>query len=235
MSEELEQRFLYTVNPKRVIRNLNENIPMLRISKSLYLTKEEVLKCLEAGSVYRRFSNAGIMERVTKYDMDRVHRDKFISKEDWAKIQEKASNVENLGVNGSETEEKVEEPIKEEKVEAAIEESTSTPVEEEKVEELPVEFDGYVAEVKDEPEELPEVTTTVYPDDGTTCVVDMSENSDSKEEVVFVNDSVEESEDNTESDEDEVVEEENITAVETELKSNSSVVVNYGKKKKHKH
>ena len=245
MSETLDERYLYTVNPKRVIRNLNENIPMLRISKSLYLTKEEVLKCLDFGSVYRRFSNYGKLEKVTKYDIDRVHRSNYISAEDWKKIQEKSGNIENLNVNGNE-EVKPElgrgktKPIlyyidEEEKV-IPIEVNNTEEAAKAPVEDTAAETSGYVEEVKDEPEEL-QVTTTVYPDDGTTVTIDMSENNDSNEEVAFINDSVEDTEEIDESEEEDDVEENNIEASEEESKTEQRVVVNYngGKKKKHKH
>lgn len=247
MAEELQERYLYTVNPKRAIRNLTENIPILRTSRSLYLTKEEVLKCLESGTVYRRFSRYNKMEKITKYDIDRVHRDTYISKEDWNKMQEQSKKVENLNVNGNEevkpesgttndvqctfVEEKVAEPIKEELVEVSTEETI-----EGTVEELPTETSSCIEEAKEElVNELPD--TISYPDDGTTLTVDFSENADSKEEVAFINEDTQEESDIDESEDDEVVEDENSPVVETEFKSNSSVVVNYngGKKKKHKH
>lgn len=246
MSEELEQRFLYTVNPKRVIRNLNENIPMLRVSKSLYLTKEEVLKCLESGSVYRRFSNCNLMEKITKYDLDRVHRDKYISKEDWKKIQEKVDKVENLNVNGNESKEKIGEPIKEELEEASTDDVIDVSIEEAPIknnvidctipekDNVPREIvtSGYIEEVNDESIELPE-TTTNAPEES----IEYSELVASEEENEEISIDTQEDTEIDESEEEENVEEENIEPVEQEVKTEGKVIVNYntGKKKKHKH
>ena len=72
--------FLYEVDPKRVITGI-PGIPAIRVRKSVYLTKDDVIKCLEKGSVYRRFSLK--TERVTTANLDRVHREEYISEEDW--------------------------------------------------------------------------------------------------------------------------------------------------------
>ena len=75
-----ENIFLYEVHPKRVITGI-PGIPAIRVRKSVYLTKDDVIKCLEKGSVYRRFSLK--TERVTTANLDRVHREEYISEEDW--------------------------------------------------------------------------------------------------------------------------------------------------------
>ena len=75
-----EDIFLYEVHPKRVITGI-PGIPAIRVRKSVYLTKDDVIKCLEKGSVYRRFSLK--TERVTTANLDRVHREEYISEEDW--------------------------------------------------------------------------------------------------------------------------------------------------------
>lgn len=247
MSEELEQRYLYTVNPKRPIRNLNDNIPLLRVPKTLSLTKEEVLKCLEGGSVYRRFSNQGLLEKVNKYDIDRVHRDKFISKQDWEKLQQKEKDVANLNVNGNDNiqptngdpsvvvaEEKEEEPVysvtvetidttEAEYVEGEPEVIKSDkpyePAETITLEELETSTSGYVETEEDAEKELPESTTVTNNDEP----VEIDYKDLTNEE------STEESEDEEESDEEEEASEDasNTTSTKT--------VVNYGKKKKHKH
>ena len=73
-----EDIFLYEVHPKRVITGI-PGIPAIRVRKSVYLTKDDVIKCLEKGSVYRRFSLK--TERVTTANLDRVHREEYISEE----------------------------------------------------------------------------------------------------------------------------------------------------------
>ena len=252
MSEVLDERYLYTVNPKRVIRNLNENIPMLRASKSLFLTKEEVLKCLEYGSVYRRFSYINHLERVTKYDVDRVHRAKFISKLDWEKIEEKSKNIENLAINGTESnngdpsvvvsepvaDDALDEDTKEElveKIEDAAEVAATI-----KEEELPVETSGYIEVIEENgvpvDNTIPESVTTTNNEE--PVEIEYSEIQPSEEIKEEINETIPEEEEIDESEEEDDVEEENIEAVEETSKSTSSVVVNYNgnnKKKKHKH
>lgn len=85
---ENNQVFLYTVKPRKVIVGLSGSTRAIRTNKSLYLTKEDVFLCLKNAIVYRRFANEGIVERVTIDDVERVHREKYISVEDWKKYCE---------------------------------------------------------------------------------------------------------------------------------------------------
>lgn len=85
---ENNQVFLYTVKPRKVIVGLSGSTRAIRTNKSLYLTKEDVFLCLKNAIVYRRFANEGIVERVTIDDVERVHREKYISAEDWKKYCE---------------------------------------------------------------------------------------------------------------------------------------------------
>ena len=86
--------FLYTVKPRKTIIGLSGSTKVIRTNKSLYLTKEDVFLCLKSATVYRRFANEGFNERVTIDDVDRVHREFYISPEDWEKFQaeEKSAN-----------------------------------------------------------------------------------------------------------------------------------------------
>lgn len=86
--------FLYTVKPRKTIIGLSGSTKVIRTNKSLYLTKEDVYLCLKSATVYRRFANEGFNERVTIDDVDRVHREFYISPEDWKKFQaeEKSAN-----------------------------------------------------------------------------------------------------------------------------------------------
>ena len=83
MNEEI--RFLYSINPKKLIRFLNGNpiIPPIRTSKTLSLTKEEVRECLKYGSLYRRFANEGVNVRVTLNNIDRLHNAKLMTEEEY--------------------------------------------------------------------------------------------------------------------------------------------------------
>ena len=77
----MEQRFLYSVYPKRVIKSIPGTV--IRTAKSLYLNKEEVLICLKNGSVYRRFANESRNEKVTILNIDRLHNAKFMTEEEY--------------------------------------------------------------------------------------------------------------------------------------------------------
>ena len=82
-----ETRYLYSINPKRVIKFLGgvQLNPPIRVSKSLNLTKSEVLECLKSGSVYRRFANEGRLARVTLLNVDRLHQAKFMTESEYEK------------------------------------------------------------------------------------------------------------------------------------------------------
>ena len=83
-----ESVFLYTVNPRKVITGLS-GVNTIRTSKSLFLTKEDVKICLQKATVYRRFANEGINERVNVGNIDRLHRENYVSEKDWDAMQAK--------------------------------------------------------------------------------------------------------------------------------------------------
>ena len=218
MSEQIEERYLYTVNPKKPIKSLNPSIPTIRTSKSLLLTKEEVLKCFECGPVYRRFSNIGLVERISKADVDRVHRTNYISKEDWKKIQKTTEVVENK-VNGVE-----EADVKPIEIEVATKEET---IPEEEVKEEVKTVEENIIENNIIEEETKEEESVDLPAD-----IQETEEIDVLEEDAAVEDTdVEESE--NDSDESIVEEEEEPTKIS---EPKQTVTINYnGKKKKHHH
>ena len=51
-----QETFLYTVKPRKTIIGLSGSVKVLRTSKSVYLTKEDVYLCLKSATVYRRFA-----------------------------------------------------------------------------------------------------------------------------------------------------------------------------------
>lgn len=142
-------RFLYSVNPKRVIKTV-AGIPVIRSPKSLQLSKEEVRECLKYGAVYRRFANEGRNEKVTTSNVDRLHNAKFISEEEWQKCNGIVDDARGTVINTLQDEvtDVVEEPKKEEVIE---------PVEETVVEEISEEVvevtEEVVEEVSEEAEE----------------------------------------------------------------------------------
>ena len=88
MQNDKDLAFLYTVNPRKVITGLS-GVNAIRTAKSLFLTKEDVKICLQKATVYRRFANEGINERVTVGNIDRLHRENYVSEKDWDATQAK--------------------------------------------------------------------------------------------------------------------------------------------------
>lgn len=88
MQNDKELAFLYTVNPRKVITGLS-GVNAIRTAKSLFLTKEDVKICLQKATVYRRFANEGINERVNVGNIDRLHRENYISEKDWDSVHAK--------------------------------------------------------------------------------------------------------------------------------------------------
>ena len=85
---ENEIRYAYSINPKKVIKFLSGKpvVPPIRVSKTLLLTKSEVLECLRYGSVYRRFAKEKTNVRVTTLNLDRLHQDHLMSEEEYQKF-----------------------------------------------------------------------------------------------------------------------------------------------------
>ena len=156
MNEEI--RFLYSINPKKLIRFLNGNpiIPPIRTSKTLSLTKEEVRECLKYGSLYRRFANEGVNVRVTLNNIDRLHNAKLMTEEEYEKFLEeenKKPQVESDPMNRGtvfDTEERVPERKKEtEPTPVAVEEEKKVEVSDE------IKSDSISEESKEESAETP--------------------------------------------------------------------------------
>ena len=93
--------FLYTVNPRRMINGLSGSTKIVRTPKSLYLSKEDVYLCLKNASVYRRFANEGINEKVTVDNVDRVHREKYIPESEWAAFVAKEKSADHATVSNN--------------------------------------------------------------------------------------------------------------------------------------
>lgn len=86
----MSERFLYSINPKKLIRFLGgvPLVPPVRSSRTLSLTKEEALECMRYGSVYRRFANEGRNERVTTLNIDRLHNSRYMDEKAYEKYLE---------------------------------------------------------------------------------------------------------------------------------------------------
>lgn len=73
--------YLYSVHPKRIIKGL-ESVDVIRAPKSLYLTLEDVKKCIRLGTVYRRFSSSDIA-RVNTANVERLHNEKYMNEDEY--------------------------------------------------------------------------------------------------------------------------------------------------------
>lgn len=167
--------FLYSVKPRRPIQ-LDGNV-LIKTPKSLLLTKEDVLTCIEKGAlVYRRFANEDKLEAVTKYNLDRLHNAKFMTEAEFGKLEK-----DNLGKDsGTVTVNTVpvEEPVK------VVEEPKV--VEEVKVEETPVEEVAPIVEETPVVEEIQEevvVTTDEVESSNDTSEIVEVETEDAVAEV----------------------------------------------------
>ena len=78
-----EKRFTYVVNPRRPIKGILD-MPPIKCSMTLKLTKEEALLAMKSGPVYRKFANEGIQERVTATNIDRLHAEKFMTEREFS-------------------------------------------------------------------------------------------------------------------------------------------------------
>ena len=209
----VEETYLYSVMNRRPIK-LDCGVE-IRSPKSLYLTKNDVLKCLNTAYVYRRFAN-GQQERVTIANVDRLHNAKFIPENEW-------------DVNGVKIEEVVPEP------EVVVE-----PVAEE--EKIDIEVDDTV---DNEPEEVAELTSAIVVEEQEESTDDTTENISVVDEDDVVEDEAEQLvEDDVTINEDEQISgqdavevvEDNETGVSESSESKTQNNANYtynGKKKHH--
>lgn len=168
-----EAIFLYTVKPRRTIVGLSGSCKVLRTNKSLYLTKEDVYLCLKNATVYRRFANEGINERVTIDDVERVHREEYIPADKWAEFLAKEASKGHGTVV-------VEDPKENEK-----EESVEPVENKEQVSEDKEESDQKEESVEQENESNEESTLPV---NGTVEEAADTEDSDDEEEAAVESD-----------------------------------------------
>lgn len=98
----MEERFLYSVFPKMLIKNL-PGVPAFKNSKSLSLTKDEVKICLRSGSVYRRFANESKTEKVNLSNIDRLHHDRFMTEEEYEEFKKRSVDSNRGQINFSST------------------------------------------------------------------------------------------------------------------------------------
>lgn len=133
----MSKKYIYSVNPRRVISGLSDGTE-IRVNKSLELSKEDVLLCLQKASVYRRFNTVtgagNDIVRVTTGNLDRLHNEKYMTEEEYEKfLAANASKDHGKVVNHEPVQEKKPEPVKE--VKTPVVETEDVP---EKPEEAPV-------------------------------------------------------------------------------------------------
>lgn len=157
------ERYLYSVNPKKTIKFLKGTIP-IRAPKSLYLDKDEVRECLKYGSIYRRFANESVNIKVTTANLDRLHNAKYMSEEEFKKFLEDKLSEDRVKTISEEENELLEDiesdnnpnvftPIDEIKEESTVDVNTTEAVEEIVEESSPVEYTDYDAETEVKAEE----------------------------------------------------------------------------------
>ena len=204
-------KYAYQIHPKKSIRALPE-FGLIRTKRTLMLTKEQVKKVLPFASVYRRF-NHDTVERVTIYNLDRLHNERLMTEEEH-KIFTTHNTVFVKPEDVVVEEVKVEEPVVAQETSDVVEnDSPSIPTENEEnivfatEEVLEDTISGAITEESTESEES----------DAETQIVE------AVEETVVV-ESEEEVEDNSEEEKEEVE------------KTSPKTSVNYnGKKKHHNH
>ena len=164
-----EIRFLYSVFPKKPIKNLLPNGRPINSPKSLQLTKEQVLYCMKFGTVYRRFGE-GREERTTTLNLDRLHNREYIEEKDWnasksveepVKTPDPESTVEPTKEPEKVEEVKESEPVVTETVEETTEEVTETVNEEVFEDSVEVKDEVEIEETEDEEEEETDERGTV--------------------------------------------------------------------------
>lgn len=133
----MSNKYIYSVNPRRVISGLSDGTE-IRVNKSLELSKEDVLLCLQKASVYRRFNTVtgagNNIVRVTAGNLDRLHNEKYMTEEEYEKfLAANASKDHGKVVNHEPVQEKKPEPVKD--VKTPVVEAEEVP---EKPEEAPV-------------------------------------------------------------------------------------------------
>ena len=213
-----EQTYLYSVHPRTVIKELP--VAPIRVPKSLYLTKDQVLICLKHGAVYRRFANEGKNERVTITNVDRLHNEKFMTEEQYAAFLQ-SGVADNRGTTiGDTTVTPDKEPEKEPEVEPVKENESVETTETEKSEDNTPE---QTAEPAAENEEATE--TTEEEDECAACNIDYSqlESTETTEEETVEESTEQEVEDESAS--------ESVEAVVEQANSNSQQTYNNGKNK----
>ena len=89
MVDNKDVAYLYSVHPKRIIKTLSDKSIVIRRPQSLFLNLEDVKECLKYGSVYRRFANESRNERVTLRNVERLHNAKFMTEEEYEKLNKK--------------------------------------------------------------------------------------------------------------------------------------------------
>ena len=129
----MSKKYIYSVNPRRVISGLSDGTE-IRVNKSLELSKEDVLLCLQKASVYRRFNTVtgagNDIVRVTTGNLDRLHNEKYMTEEEYEKfLAANASKDHGKVVNREPVQEKKPEPVKEEKVVVETEDAPEKPEE----------------------------------------------------------------------------------------------------------
>lgn len=143
----MEEKYSYEVHPRIPIKDVIPGKGIFRPT-ILDLTKDEVVKCLKCGPVFRNFAR-GNQVQVTLYNIDELHVAHYVATSK-TKVTDPSKKTDVAGIIVPKKEfiphiiapAKTEEPVKEkveEVTDEVAEESVEKPIEEEKVEEAVVE------------------------------------------------------------------------------------------------
>lgn len=214
----MNERYLYTINPKKIIKRLADEPlnPPLKTPKTLNLTKEQVRDAIRYGSVYRRFANENRNERVTTINIDRLHNAKYMSGEEYEKFVSDKLSEDRGNVFGDQTEEP-ETPTPEAPIVENLENNVEVTVPEGVTDSENNNVSGEVESVN-----VPDQYTLEYPVHD-TVEVPVVENPENNVEVTVL-EGVTDSENNNTSDE-----------VESTNNNVESAPKNYGGKNKRRH
>lgn len=119
------ETYLYEVRPVGRPIVLDHGVE-IKTRKSLYLTKEDVQKCLETAYVFRRFASLEPV-RVNTTNLDRIHRANYIPEEEWNNKNDTATS--NKPTSVSQTTNCTSQSIPEVVESDIVEESTEIPEE----------------------------------------------------------------------------------------------------------
>ena len=131
MEKKNEELYIYAVHPRKAI--VIDGVGTIRSAKSVYLSKEDVFKCLKKASVYRRFP-FGITEKVNIDNVDRLHRENYMTEEEYTKFLKAEKSADHATISNSNDALNAS-PVEDENEKVSVDQQTSNQQEDQKIEE----------------------------------------------------------------------------------------------------